>query len=144
MSTGQLLASLDLTKGAHLWQHPGLLCHRASIHKILRVAATSTDGIGPPVKLHLTSGVSDVDVNTNVVRLENGSTFTGDFVVGADGVKVSYGAASSFSLANDSLVHCKSKSILDKTFSLWQECLPFHGRAKKSNRHHTCGRSPDP
>src|SRR5689334_5468244 len=50
--------------------------------------ATSTERKGIPVVLKTSSRVVDVDTSTATVILEDGSKFSGDLVIGADGVSV--------------------------------------------------------
>ena len=88
-ASGQLLNRTDLTKTAGLWQHHGVLCRRAEVHKALWTAGTSTEGVGPPVKVHLNSRVVDVFPESAIVVFQDGSKVKADMVIGADGVKVS-------------------------------------------------------
>jgi 2-polyprenyl-6-methoxyphenol hydroxylase-like FAD-dependent oxidoreductase len=50
--------------------------------------ATSTERKGTPAVLKTSSRVVDVDTSTATVILEDGSRFSADLVVGADGVSV--------------------------------------------------------
>lgn len=86
-AAGQPLISIDLTKTAGLFQHPDIFCRRVAIHNSLKSAAISPDGGGPPVNIHTSSRVVDVDVQSCTVFLENGSQVSGDCIIGADGVK---------------------------------------------------------
>lgn len=43
---------------------------------------------GVPAKLETRSRVANVDVDNATITLENGQTFQGDVVIGADGVHV--------------------------------------------------------
>jgi 2-polyprenyl-6-methoxyphenol hydroxylase-like FAD-dependent oxidoreductase len=56
------------------------------LHNALKKAATESEGEGKPAKLLTSSRVVSVDPETATVTLENGSTFQGDFILGADGV----------------------------------------------------------
>ena len=80
--------SIDFGKNAGLYQHPDIFCRRVAIHNSLKSAAISPHGNGPPVKLHTSSRVIDVDVQSCTLILENGSQVSGDCIIGADGVKV--------------------------------------------------------
>jgi 2-polyprenyl-6-methoxyphenol hydroxylase-like FAD-dependent oxidoreductase len=62
-----------------------LLIHRAHLHEALKDKALAS-GQGMPVILHTSSKVVEVDPHAATVTLENGTTFQGDIVVGADGV----------------------------------------------------------
>ena len=49
---------------------------------------TSAEGSGPPAVVHKSSKVSDVVPDTAIIALDNGSSFSGDLVLGADGIGV--------------------------------------------------------
>lgn len=66
-----------------------MLCHRVQLHEELKNKATSKDGAGIPVVLRVSSRVVDVDCATATITLEDGTAFSGDLVLGADGVSVS-------------------------------------------------------
>lgn len=83
--------SVDFTENAGIFQHPDLFCRRVAIHNSLKSAAISPHGDGPPVNLHTSSRVVDVDVQSSTLILENGSQVSGDCIIGADGVKVILG-----------------------------------------------------
>lgn len=51
--------------------------------------ATGGDGTGPPALLHTASKVVEVDPDAGSLVLANGSTFSGDLILGGDGVSVS-------------------------------------------------------
>jgi 2-polyprenyl-6-methoxyphenol hydroxylase-like FAD-dependent oxidoreductase len=63
-----------------------LLAHRVHLHNALKKAATDPEGEGRPAQLSTSSRVVSVDPQTATVVLENGGTFEGDFILGADGV----------------------------------------------------------
>lgn len=50
--------------------------------------ATGDKGTGPPAVLHTASKIVDVDPDAGTLVLANGSTFSGDLILGADGVSV--------------------------------------------------------
>jgi salicylate hydroxylase len=56
------------------------MCHRADYHQILWDEAVR---LGAQVKLN--SFVQNIDFEKTEVHLEDGSVFTGDVIVGADG-----------------------------------------------------------
>ncbi|PWY89331.1 monooxygenase [Aspergillus heteromorphus CBS 117.55] len=61
-----------------------LLAHRVDLHNALRdVAATEVHGKRPTI--HLCSRVVSVDPEAGEVILENGTRYTGDLIIGADG-----------------------------------------------------------
>ncbi|KAJ5833644.1 hypothetical protein N7474_001955 [Penicillium riverlandense] len=62
-----------------------VLTHRVDLHNALRsVAAQEVDG--RKIDIHLSSRVVSVDAEAGVVTLEDGTTYNGDLIVGADGV----------------------------------------------------------
>lgn len=71
-----------------------MLSHRVQLHEDLKRQATSPEGKGPPAVLKTGSIVASVDPDTATVTLEDGSSFSGDLVLGADGVSVSTSTAS--------------------------------------------------
>ncbi|KAF4980023.1 hypothetical protein FZEAL_3885 [Fusarium zealandicum] len=85
-ATGNLKFDIDLTKALSIWQHPWMLSHRVQLHEELKRLATSTDGAGKPAVLKTSSPIVNVDPDTAEVKLEDGSAFSGDLVLGADGV----------------------------------------------------------
>jgi 2-polyprenyl-6-methoxyphenol hydroxylase-like FAD-dependent oxidoreductase len=86
---GNLKFDLDLRKPLSIWQHPWVLSHRVRLHEELKRKALSTDDEGTPAVLKTSSVVTTVDPDTGTVTLEDGSSFSGDLVLGADGVSVS-------------------------------------------------------
>lgn len=65
-----------------------MLSHRVRLHEELKRLATSPGGEGTPATLRTSSRVAAVDVDTATVTLEDGTSFSGDLVLGADGVSV--------------------------------------------------------
>ena len=65
-----------------------MLSHRVQLHDELKRKATSPGGEGIPAVLKTSSVVRDVDPLSGTVTLEDGSSFSGDLVLGADGVSV--------------------------------------------------------
>ncbi|KAK3994513.1 hypothetical protein QBC44DRAFT_340696 [Cladorrhinum sp. PSN332] len=63
-----------------------VLSHRVRLHEALKGAATAKEGEGPPAVLKTSSRVVDVDAVKGTVTLEDGTKFSGDLVIGADGV----------------------------------------------------------
>jgi 2-polyprenyl-6-methoxyphenol hydroxylase-like FAD-dependent oxidoreductase len=66
-----------------------MLSHRVQLHEELKRLATSPEGSGTPAVLKTSCIVTAVDPDTATVTLEDGSSFSGDLVLGADGVSVS-------------------------------------------------------
>ncbi|KAG9925081.1 FAD/NAD(P)-binding domain-containing protein, partial [Aureobasidium melanogenum] len=68
------------------WQTEWYLVHRVDLHNKLKSEATSTTRAGIPVQLHLACKVTDIDLYNSNVTLEDGRTFNGDLLLGADGL----------------------------------------------------------
>lgn len=66
-----------------------MLCHRVRLHNELKRVATGSEGVGPPAILHKSSKVTAVDPDAATITLENGSSYSGDLILGADGISVS-------------------------------------------------------
>lgn len=77
---------IDLEEPNKLWQHSWLLAHRVHLHDALKNAAIGSEGKGQPAKLFLSSRVLNVDPETAFLTLEDGKTFQGDLILGADGL----------------------------------------------------------
>jgi 2-polyprenyl-6-methoxyphenol hydroxylase-like FAD-dependent oxidoreductase len=65
-----------------------MLSHRVQLHEELKRKALCPEADGIPAVLKTSSIVADVDPDTATVTLEDGSSFSGDVVLGADGVSV--------------------------------------------------------
>ncbi|RYC79781.1 hypothetical protein BFJ63_vAg17338 [Fusarium oxysporum f. sp. narcissi] len=83
---GNLRMSKDLRDENTKWPYTWVLCYRVHLHETLKGAATSQKRQGDPVVLATSSPVASVDVSTTTVTLEDGSSFSGDLILGADGV----------------------------------------------------------
>ncbi|KAF9766043.1 hypothetical protein IL306_001582 [Fusarium sp. DS 682] len=83
---GHLKFDVSLKGGLSIWEHPWVLSHRISLHENLKIQATSSKGPGTPAILKTSSPVVDVDPVTATVKLGDGTTVSGDLVLGADGV----------------------------------------------------------
>ncbi|RAH84256.1 FAD/NAD(P)-binding domain-containing protein, partial [Aspergillus japonicus CBS 114.51] len=64
------------------WQ----FAHRVDLHEALKSKATSPEGPGTPVTIHLRSKVVSCDPAAPSLTLADGSVVEGDLVIGADGV----------------------------------------------------------
>ncbi|KAL6229727.1 hypothetical protein BDW75DRAFT_249355 [Aspergillus navahoensis] len=62
-----------------------LLTHRVDLHNALRAAAAKEVN-GRRVQIRLSARVASVDADAGVVTLEDGSAYSADLVVGADGI----------------------------------------------------------
>ena len=61
------------------------MAHRAHLHKLLWKTATSVERTGVAVTLHTERKVLKVDARDATVFFTDGSTVSGDVIVGADG-----------------------------------------------------------
>lgn len=87
--TGEIVMDLDNREPNKQWQHPWQFCHRVSLHEKLKALAVEEGGVGTPVKLHTASKIVKLDPAKGEVQLGDGTTVTGDLVLGADGIYVS-------------------------------------------------------
>ena len=62
--------------------------HRQDMHKMLMDAAVG-DGEGVPAQLVLDHKCKDIDLDTGVIKFEDGKTAKHDCIIGADGIGVS-------------------------------------------------------
>ena len=62
------------------------MAHRAHLHTQLKNAATAAEGTGQPVKLNTSAKIVSVDPETATISFADGSSRTGDVVIGADGI----------------------------------------------------------
>ncbi|KAI5460930.1 hypothetical protein BGZ63DRAFT_357761 [Mariannaea sp. PMI_226] len=83
---GNLRFKVDLRQSLKIWQHPWMLSHRIQLHEALKEHAVDTNGVGLPVVLRKLQKVTHVDPETATIILEDGTTVTGDLILGADGV----------------------------------------------------------
>ncbi|KXJ85365.1 hypothetical protein Micbo1qcDRAFT_154287 [Microdochium bolleyi] len=82
---GNKKMELDTTRSAGLWQHPWVLAHRVGLHSALKNLATGPDGPNTPAVLKTGCRVASVDPEAGTVTFEDGTTETGDLIIGADG-----------------------------------------------------------
>lgn len=66
------------------------LIHRAHLHEALKNLAVSKEAPGAPVQLRLACRIVDLDCEAATLTLDTSETFSGDFIIGADGVHVSF------------------------------------------------------
>lgn len=83
-ATLDLLKSVDLQGSEKMFGEPARTVHRVDLHTELLLLATEA-GKGIPAKLRLSSEVVDA-TSEGTVTLRDGSVFSGDLVVGADGL----------------------------------------------------------
>ncbi|KAJ5627316.1 hypothetical protein N7528_004743 [Penicillium herquei] len=85
-SQGNVVTSKDVRNLREIYPFPWQLSHRIDLHEALKAKATSLDGPGVPVTIHLRSKVLDCDPARPSLTLADGSQIQGDFLIGADGV----------------------------------------------------------
>ncbi|KAL2066181.1 hypothetical protein VTL71DRAFT_2252 [Oculimacula yallundae] len=83
---GEQVFLKDVRMLAKVFPYPWQLIHRVDLHNALKEIATSSKGKGTPAVLHLRSRVVSVDVANTTLNLEDGTSHTGDLIIGADGV----------------------------------------------------------
>lgn len=67
---------------------PWQLIHRIDLHEGLKTMALDAKGTGVPATLHLRTKVVACDPHKPSITLEDGRSFEGDLVLGADGLHV--------------------------------------------------------
>ncbi|CAD6444404.1 c1a33375-090d-474d-9fdd-7c37d094d636 [Sclerotinia trifoliorum] len=85
-STGSLKRSMDLTDIDKKWHHPWLLAHRVQLHSHLKAEALTPSPSNPPITLLTSYKVTNLDPVTSTLYFSNGTSRTGDLIIGADGV----------------------------------------------------------
>lgn len=88
---GVIIVDKDTRKMGYQWQHPWLLSHRVKLHEKLKELVAAEDGVGSPAKLQTSSKVVSLNPEKGQVTLADGTTVSGDVVLGADGIYVSLG-----------------------------------------------------
>ncbi|QKX64611.1 uncharacterized protein TRUGW13939_11786 [Talaromyces rugulosus] len=83
---GEKLRSMDSTEPNKRWQHPWHLVHRVELHNQLKTLATTAQDGNPPIEFKTATRVISVDPTNASVVLQDGTIFSGDVVIGADGV----------------------------------------------------------
>ncbi|KAI9048073.1 hypothetical protein LZ554_007869 [Drepanopeziza brunnea f. sp. 'monogermtubi'] len=83
---GEQVFLRDVRMLSKVFPYPWQLIHRVDLHNSLKEIATSATGKGKPAVLHLRSRVVEVDPEAPSLTLEDGTTHTGDLIIGADGV----------------------------------------------------------
>lgn len=117
------------------------MLHRAHLHQSLKDAVLSEEGPGTPVELHLACRIFALDTDKATLALEDGRQFSGDLIVGADGVHVSLETAQiealiiffpglTVELVVDTIPHRRN----DQALSLWLQLLPMAGAQRRSGQ----------
>ncbi|KAI4594293.1 hypothetical protein KJ359_008568 [Pestalotiopsis sp. 9143b] len=84
--SGEITRSLSIWHGESQAEKDWYLIHRAHLHTALKDLATAEHGEGKPAKLFLGSRLVNLDPEAGEIELSTGEKFTGDLIVGADGV----------------------------------------------------------
>ncbi|KAI0149061.1 hypothetical protein BJ166DRAFT_55910 [Pestalotiopsis sp. NC0098] len=86
-SDGQVMGSRDYgSEKSNNSEQEYFLLHRAHLHQSLKDAVLSEEGPGTPAELHLACRIVALDTEKATLALEDGRQFSGDLIVGADGV----------------------------------------------------------
>ncbi|KAG4441453.1 hypothetical protein IFR05_003059 [Cadophora sp. M221] len=83
---GEQVFLRDVRMLSKVFPYPWQLIHRVDLHSALKDIATAPKGKGTPAVLHLRSRVAKVDVESTTLTLDDGTSHTGDLIIGADGV----------------------------------------------------------
>lgn len=73
------------------YEQPWWYFSRQDLHAEVKRAALSSEGLGKVPHLELGAHVDRVDLATKTVHLKDGRTFTGDVIIGADGIRTATG-----------------------------------------------------
>ncbi|KAJ6628572.1 FAD/NAD(P)-binding domain-containing protein [Mycena sp. CBHHK59/15] len=68
------------------FDRPALLCHRSDLHEELKRLATTHQGPGKPVAIHLGCETMSCDSSLGLLTLKSGETHEADVIIGADGI----------------------------------------------------------
>ena len=90
--TGEPINDYDLRDYKEKWGHEYYMFHRQDMHRGMLKAATGEDGEGIPAKLFVNHQASECDPIAGTVKFANGKEIKADLIIGADGVRVSFGA----------------------------------------------------
>lgn len=82
---GTLKVRMDLSGLLQEYNSPFDLIHRADLHNALKQLAADETAPGPVPRLLLGCRIAHIDPSQASVSLDDGSTFKGDLIVGADG-----------------------------------------------------------
>ncbi|KAF7952153.1 uncharacterized protein EAE97_001650 [Botrytis byssoidea] len=85
-SSGSLNRTMDLIEEDKQWHHPWFLAHRVQLHSHLKSKALTLFPPHPPITLLTSHKVTTLDPTTSTVYFSNGTSCTGDLIIGADGV----------------------------------------------------------
>jgi len=81
---GTLKASIPFSK--ETYGADRVLYHRVDLLDALKEAATTNEGVGEPAEIVLSSRVIECDTSNGVVKVADGTSFSGDLIIGADGI----------------------------------------------------------
>ena len=83
---GDVKRKVDLEATAKHYKSTWHLIHRADLHDALKRAACEPRDNHPMPKLLLDCRIASIDAQNATVTLEDGTTFAGDMLIGADGI----------------------------------------------------------
>lgn len=83
---GNIKKRVDMQAFLQAYDSPFELIHRADLHDALKQLALDEPGRGPLPQLHLGCRITETDIAQGSVSLEDGRVFSGDIIIGADGV----------------------------------------------------------
>lgn len=95
---------------------PWQLIHRIDLHEGLKAMALDAKGPGVPATLHLRSKVIACDPHKPSITLEDGRSFEGDLVLGADGL------------------HVRASIFIDCSITADQEAIPVGAASNHQRR----------
>jgi salicylate hydroxylase len=84
--TGEPVSEYSLEDYEERWGHVYNMFHRQYMHAILKEAALSEEGEGPPATLKVNHKCRTIDLEANTITFDNGVSAKHDLVVGADGI----------------------------------------------------------
>ncbi|KAJ5256769.1 hypothetical protein N7478_012873 [Penicillium angulare] len=84
--TGEPVSVYDLSDYEKRWGYVYNMFHRQYMHAMLKDSALLEEGEGIPAKLILNHKCHEIDLQTNTITFENGTTAQHDLIIGADGI----------------------------------------------------------
>ena len=84
-AAGELAAKVPLEAIGREWKNPYYQMMRPDLHQELRRVMLDPTARGPMPEMVLGAKISELDVDAGIVHLEDGHTYQGDVLIGADG-----------------------------------------------------------
>ncbi|KAJ8080239.1 hypothetical protein AAF712_003800 [Marasmius tenuissimus] len=85
--TGKAQAIYPMENYKEKWGYESNMFHRQDLHLMLLTAATSTEGEGEPVTVHVDYVCETLDHEEGTATFSNGKTIKADLIIGADGIR---------------------------------------------------------